>query len=436
MKNICLLFAFLFSSTLMAQHWVVSEMAAMPERVSNNAVAEGFVNGVPYVYSFGGIDSTKIFSGIHLRSFRYNTQLDEWEGIPALPDTLGKIAAGASRVGDIIYIIGGYHVFSNGDEKSSDRVHRYDVNSNTYLSDGAPIPVAIDDQVQAVWRDSLIFVVTGWSDTRNVPDVQIYDPANDRWTVGTPVPNSNSYLSFGASGSIVGDTIYYFGGASNATFGPQANFRRGVINPDNPAEISWSASLPNANRRGYRMAATTVGQEVYWIGGSANTYNFDGLAYADGSGVPPANRSLRYDASRRQWDQDDSNELPMDLRGIANVTEEVKYLAGGMQANQSVSNRTFRLELNQTNSTRDVSLATRIHAYPNPSQSIVQVEIPAPLLPQTGLLIDSEGKLLQIFECHSSPLALDLGRYASGVYWLYFEVKGERVVKKVVRGGF
>ena len=174
-------------------HAQLQELSPMPERVCNNAVAEGFVNGVPYVYSFAGIDSTKLFSGIHLRSFRYNTQTDTWETIPPLPDDMGKIAASANRIGDIIYIIGGYHVFGNGSEISSEKVHRYNTQTNSYLSDGAPIPVAIDDQVQAVWRDSLIYVVTGWSNSQNVTNVQIYNPVTDEWTQGTPTPNENSY---------------------------------------------------------------------------------------------------------------------------------------------------------------------------------------------------------------------------------------------------
>jgi len=52
---------------------------------------------------------------------------------------MGKIAASASRIGNIIYIIGGYHVFANNTEESSDRVHRYDIANNTYLTDGLSI---------------------------------------------------------------------------------------------------------------------------------------------------------------------------------------------------------------------------------------------------------------------------------------------------------
>ncbi|MEM8909289.1 MAG: hypothetical protein AAGD05_15695, partial [Bacteroidota bacterium] len=264
-----------------SQNWEITEVGLLPEAVSNNAVVEGFINGVPYLYSFSGIDASKNSAGIHLKSWRYNTQTGESMSLPDLPDTMGKIAAGASRIGDIIYIMGGYYVFENGNELTSEKVHRYDILNNTYLSDGAPIPVPVDDQVQVVWRDSLIFLVTGWRNTTNVPDVQIYNPSTDEWQVGTSVPNNFNYTSFGASGAIIGDTIFYFGGAAaifpvGNPFPIQSWLRKGVINPDDPTSINWSLSQFDPNVNGYRAGATTVGSTIFWLGGSGITYNFDG----------------------------------------------------------------------------------------------------------------------------------------------------------------
>ena len=181
---------------LFSQFWEVTEVGTLPEPVSNNAVCKGFVNDTPFVYSFSGIDTTKIYSGIHLKSFRFNTVTGQVIQLPDLPDAMGKIAAGASRIDNVIYIIGGYHVFSNGAETSSSKVHRFDIASNSFLADGTDIPVSIDDHVQAVWRDSLIYVITGWSNTGNVPDVQIYDPVSDSWLAGTSTPNTHDYKSF------------------------------------------------------------------------------------------------------------------------------------------------------------------------------------------------------------------------------------------------
>ena len=120
------------------------------------------------------------------------------------------------------------------------------------------------------------------------PNVQIYDPATNSWTVGTPTPDNHEYKSFGASGAIVGNTIYYFGGAAIGNKFPiQNQLRKGVINPNEPTDITWSISIPDPKMVGYRMAATTVGNQVHWIGGSGVTYNYNGIAYNGSGGVPP-----------------------------------------------------------------------------------------------------------------------------------------------------
>ena len=63
----------LLSATLFtnAQSGVnVTEVANMQMPISNNAVVEGWAKDTGYVYSFGGIDATKIWSGINKKSFR------------------------------------------------------------------------------------------------------------------------------------------------------------------------------------------------------------------------------------------------------------------------------------------------------------------------------------------------------------------------------
>ena len=95
------------------------------------------------------------------------------------------------------------------------------------------------------------------------------------WMEGTPTPNTHSYKSFGSSGVIFQDTIYYFGGArSSGSFGIQKELRKGIINPDNPSEIQWSISTLANELVGYRMSTTISKEQIFWIGSSSNTYNF------------------------------------------------------------------------------------------------------------------------------------------------------------------
>jgi len=351
-------------------------VGTLPEPVANNAVCEGFVNDTNYLYSFGGIDETKIYSGIHSRCFRYNIETGIAERIADLPDDRAKIASWASRIGDIIYIAGGYYVSSNGSEESSKKMHRYDIVNNEFLEDGADIPRAIDDQVQVVWRDSLIYLVTGWSNNGNVTNVQIYNPSEDSWVTGTALPNSNDYRSFGASGSIVGDTIYYFGGAGSiGGFNVQNDIRKGVINSSNPTEIEWSLIETQETKVGYRMASTSRANKIYWIGGSEVTYNFNGIAYNGSGGVPLSNRILELDADSLQWNEYSFEEVPMDLRGHADVSENEKYLAGGMRFDQEVTDKIYRITFtNDISATKDNFFQKQIKVFPNPFQENILIE--------------------------------------------------------------
>lgn len=346
MRKITLLISILsIYQAAIAQNWNVTQVGSLPKAVTNNAVVEGFIGETPYVFSFGGLDETKKYSGIHLDSYRFNTITGELITIPDLPDTLGKVAAAASRIDNIIYIIGGYHVFSDGKELSSNKVHRYDIKNNKYLEDAAPIPVAIDDHVQVVWQNRLIYVITGWSDKTNMPNVQIYDPVKDSWAVGTPTPDNHDYKSFGASGNIIGNSIYYFGGAEYGTRYPiQNKLRKGIIDPNDPTQITWSISVPDREIVGYRMAATNIGDEIHWIGGSVITYNYNGIAYEMSGGVPPINRAFSLSAKDDTKLNITTAPAPMDLRGIGDVSATVKYIIGGMLADQKVSNRIFKLE--------------------------------------------------------------------------------------------
>ena len=324
-------------------NWKVELLRHLPEPVTNNAVSEGYIDQSAYVFTFAGLDSTKVYSGIHLRSYRYDLAKNEWQRIADLPDTLGKIASAASRIKDTIYIIGGYHVFEDHTELSSNKVHRYDISKNLFLKDGAPIPVPIDDQVQAVWRDSLIYVVTGWSDKENRSEVQVYNASEDSWSLATAVPNNNTYKSFGASGTIIGDTIFYFGGASMGKHYPIQNvLRKGIINPKNPLEIEWSHAILDSSIVGYRMGATSVKKVPHWMGGSTVTYNFKPSAYNGSGGVTPANRDLYF--MKGELKADFSNKFPMDLRGIAEINDSTKIVVGGIEGDQRVSDNMYLLK--------------------------------------------------------------------------------------------
>jgi len=435
MKNI-LLISFVFLSQLtFSQSIFWEDLSPMPERITNNAVTTATVDGIPYVYSFAGIDSTKACGNPNLLSFRYNTATDEWETIESLPDPLGgKIAAGASTVKNKVYIIGGYHVASNCSEVSSEKTHIFDPETNTYLPDGAPIPVSIDDQVQDVWRDSLIYVITGWHNTTNVTNVQIYNPTTDEWSEGTPIPNNGQWRVFGGSGSIVGDTIYFAGGAShicnfNNCFSATTTLRRGIINPENPTEITWEG-WNNSASQGYRMAASTWMGNPIWIGGSNITYNFDGIDYNGSGGVAPVDRISLLSPSSNFLDQ--TNEvIPkiMDLRGVAKISESEYILAGGMEENQFVTNRVIKITIDDLSNT-DEARFEKINVFPNPTFDEITIQKEGEF--ETAIF-NLQGQLVLEKQLISNQ-KINLSTLPKGIYFLHVFENGNTVgIEKIIK---
>jgi len=418
--------------TLHAQPgWEWEVLPPMPEPVSNNAVVEAFSGDSLCVYSFTGISEGLNPADIHLKSWRYNTVTQEWSSLPDVDDFRGKIAAGASVVDNVIYLIGGYHVFNNFSEQTSNKVHRFDPEANEWLEDGSDLPVATDDHVQAVWRDSLIFVVTGWSQNTNVNDVQIYDPSTDEWTAGTPTPNSNSFESFGASGTIIGDTIYYYGGTQISGFSFQAtgDFRKGVINPEDPTDILWSLITANDLPNGYRMACTSYGNEIVWIGGSEVSYNFDAIAYNGGFVVEPFEEIRTFDTETGEWSFFENSPFPiMDLRGIARVSEIEWIIAGGIGLGQEVSDQTFLI--------RRASVSTEnpaefdFLAYQVGGQVVLKAHEP---LDGALSLLDLEGREVYTSNVRANIWRIESRHLANGVYIVVYRANdGRRGIRKIV----
>jgi len=390
----------------------------MPEPVSNNAVTSAYSGDTLCIYSFAGIDTSKSPNGIHNHSFKYNTISQQWTQLPDLPQGFTRIAAGASTVNNKIYIIGGYHVFENFNEESLNYVHVFDPETNTFLPDAAPISTRIDDHVQAVWRDSLIFVITGWSQNTNVANVQIFDPALNEWTAGTSVPNNNFYKAFGASGDFVGDTIYYNGGAViGGSFPGTAQLRKGIINPENPNEIEWSVGEENPGSKGYRMGSIGLSDKVFWIGGGGQTYNFDGVAY-NGSGiVEPLERIMHYDPVTLLWTISPNTPFKvMDMRGVAKVSDSSFIICGGMTSGAEVTDAVYLVDVDFVTLGINELNETSLKLWPVPAKDVIHID---GIKSQSNYeIIDSTGKLILSGKLDSGKNTIDTSVLIPGTYIL------------------
>ncbi|MCH8330732.1 MAG: T9SS type A sorting domain-containing protein [Bacteroidetes bacterium] len=420
-------------------NWILEEKASMPMATSNNAVTAVEVGGMRYVYSFAGIDTTLIYSGIHLKAFRYDLANDTWDTIPDVPDSIGKIAAAASTIKNRIYLVGGYYVASNGDETSSDDVHILDPQTDQWLPDGQKLPVVTDDHFQSVWRDSLLYVIGGWSDSTpgpvgggNIINVQIYHPETDSWMQGTPMPNTNDYKTFGASGVIIDDTIYIAGGVhDNWPFEIVPNLRIGLIDPQQPDSIQWSF-IQDSSANIYRSAGSAYKGMPIWFGGAGNAYNFDGIEYGTGNPVEPLKQILTYNPSNSQFSVSSSGMMPMDLRGAARIDDHSFVLAGGMMAEQEASSKTYFIWdgiVNSLNQQHD----SYIFVSPNPVKEDLVLKQTGGLMNVTVKMYDVLGRLLFSGELNDNSTVISCRNYPNGLYLLLLEIgNGDKVIEKII----
>ena len=310
----------------------------LPEPVTNQASALLLKNGKPVVYTFYGLDSTRQQPGVHAKVFKVDLTSGEAAVLPSVPDEMGRLAASASVIKNKAYIAGGYAVLPGGKEKSSNQLFVFDPDGESFTK-ASDLPVPIDDQIQSVWRDSLLFIISGWSDSLNVNTVQVYNPTTNTWKLGTPLPNESDAAVFGGSGVVAGDDIYFLGGAIFAkNYPPSKGFYKGVINPLDPSQIQWQKLGEYPGEHRYRSAAVFHDKRIYFFGGSNETYNYNGISYAEKKPVEPNKTVLIYDLESKLFSTFDvtENVQLMDLRN-ASIYQDELYVAGGMRTHQQVS---------------------------------------------------------------------------------------------------
>ena len=317
----------------------------LPEPVTNQASVALHKNETSFIYTFYGLDQTKKWSGVHNKVFRINLSSGESKQIQNIPDSMGRLASSASAIKNQAYIAGGYAILENGKEKSSKQLFIFNPQTENFTK-GADLLIPIDDHIQSVWRDSLLYLVSGWSDSLNVRTVQVYNPSTNHWQFATSLPDEKTTAVFGGSGMIVGDTIYFLGGAVFDKFYPSSrSFYKGVINPTNPLIIKWLHADEYNGEFRYRSAAYSNGNKIYFFGGSNETYNYTGISYREKKPVQPNKTILIYDLMSGKFSVKNSKEQIMDLRNIVQTTPNKFYVAGGMFADQKLSNKVIQLTI-------------------------------------------------------------------------------------------
>lgn len=310
------------------------------EPLANNAVAALELDGGCMVFSALGIDATLTGAGAHNRAYRLRDVDSSWLRLPDIPGP-GRLAASAVGLRGSLFLLGGYSVAAGGAETSHDLFQRFDLTDGQWKTE-ARLPVPIDDAVAVAWRDRWLVVVSGWSNTANVSAVQIYDAETGAWQQATAFPGTPA---FGHAGAISGDTIVVIDGAASSTGFPLVTQAfAGQLNPDKPEVIVWTDLGSHPGPARYRAAGGTDTDGRLWFhGGTATPYNFNGLRYDTGQPAQPLATTLVFDPSSAEFSElVDAKPTPtMDHRSLAGCGGSL-YSVGGLVAGPAATAETWR----------------------------------------------------------------------------------------------
>jgi N-acetylneuraminic acid mutarotase len=309
---------------------------ALPEPVSNNAVAAVRGDDREYIVSLFGLGPGKTWRDLRADGDLHEVGTDRWRPLPPVPDRRGRLASMAVAVGGAVYVFGGYTVAEDGSESSTPEVFRLQVPDGRYerLAD---MPIPVDDTVALVYADRYVYLASGWHDVDNVALVQVYDTRENRWRRATGWPGTPV---FGHAGAIAGHRMLVCDGVrvvsepGRGRYAPSDECWQGTIDPENPLAIAWQRAPAHPGPARYRMAAFAQAGRFVFVGGSANPYNYDGVGY-DGRPSEPSAGLLVFDAAGGAWSAADGPAV-MDLRAVA-VTSEGIHVIGGMRGGQRVA---------------------------------------------------------------------------------------------------
>ncbi|MCP4444957.1 MAG: hypothetical protein GY811_06375 [Myxococcales bacterium] len=185
--------------------------------------------------------------------------------------------------------------------------------------------------------------VSGWSNTGNVDAVQIYDAETDRWIAATSFPGTPV---FGQTVAIEGDELVLIDGVGSSALGFSLVNQawRGALNPQEPGEIVWTDLGEHPGPARYRAAAGTTPAGALWFhGGTAEAYNYDGLRYDNGQPATPLATTLSYQEGEFSMDEVPAKPTAtMDHRALVRCGERLLSV-GGMVEGPAVTAQTWSI---------------------------------------------------------------------------------------------
>lgn len=249
-----------YSPYMLSGSW--SPLTNTPNGVSRSCCAYVEIAGVPYIYQFGGGNTSTEMK----RVARLNLITNTWQNnYSTMPTQISSGTAVTVNGGTDIYVFGG-----NNSPGTLGKTLRYNVSSNTWQTK-ADMLTKITDALVVKYDDNRIIIVGGGdgyfgSSTLKTNKVQVYNINSNSYSYSTNYPISCAMLG----GGLYRDTIITVGGYTTGGVAV-ANCYKGVINP-NTLEISWTSIAPypagTITRMASYVAVKNTGVGIMCTGGA------------------------------------------------------------------------------------------------------------------------------------------------------------------------
>jgi N-acetylneuraminic acid mutarotase len=190
----------------------------------------------------------------------------------------------------------------------------YDPVENKW-QEGKPMPTA-RGALNAAFINGILYAVGGFSSNSPVNTSEAYSPTDNSWTTKEPMPTERHH----AASAVVDGKLYVMGGRIGTGITPSVNANEMY----DPAQNKWMILEPMPSERSGIAAASLVnGSSIYVFGGEEPSKTF--------------NNNEKYDVKDTKW----ISELPMPTarHGLGAVSNEdrVYVIGGGPQPGLSVT---------------------------------------------------------------------------------------------------
>ncbi len=227
MKHLLLLISLFTAVAVQSQTWMAGSDIPTAVRAGNTA---GYSkDGEGYLFVVSGRDFNGLITKKHQR---YQMSTNTWTELAEHPT--GLLGAATTILKDSLYVIGGLR---NTPGTAGKRCYKYSINENTWVQI-ANFPVNITDAKAVSYQDSLIYVTGGYTG-----NTYVYNSHYNRWRPATAVIPGGS-LSW--NGFAIHDNTLTVVCGTNYFMSPTYlnTVRRGVINQNDRAQITWTEGTP------------------------------------------------------------------------------------------------------------------------------------------------------------------------------------------------